>query len=92
VGGESRDRANELVRNLEKTPRFRDVALRSDTMDVNTVAGPGQNASSSGVEHDPIRFDIEAHYLPINPNRFSQSNGALALPAATDLPGSGGAR
>lgn len=92
VGGESRERANELVRNLEKTPRFRDVALRSDTMDVNTL--PGQsNASSTGLEHDPIRFDIEAHYLPVNPNRGSQGNGASSLTVLTPpVAGSGGAR
>jgi type IV pilus assembly protein PilN len=95
VGGESRARANELVRNLEKTPRFRDVALRSATMDVNTVPGQGQsNISSTGLEHDPIRFDIEAHYLPINPNRGSQSSGstAQAVPATPAPAGSGGAR
>jgi type IV pilus assembly protein PilN len=59
VGGESRERAIELVRNLEKTPRFRDVALRSDTMETSSTTG-----SSASGEHDPVRFDIVALYVP----------------------------
>jgi type IV pilus assembly protein PilN len=81
VGGESRDRALELIRNLEKTPRFRDVALRSDTMDVSS--GPGQSTSST--EHDPIRFDIVAHYMPSAPNQNASGDGeaTMATPKLT---------
>src|ERR1019366_10479019 len=40
VGGQSRDRAIELVRNLEKTPNFRDVTVRSDIMNVQINGVP----------------------------------------------------
>lgn len=84
VGGENRDRALELVRNLEKTPRFRDVILRSDVMNVTTT---GSQISSSE-EHDPIRFDIIARYLPGVPN----SNGGVASTPAPAVAQSGGPR
>jgi type IV pilus assembly protein PilN len=63
VGGQSRDRAIELVRNLEKTPNFRDVTLRSDIMNVQINGVP----LSSSEEHDPIKFDIQAQYVPSPP-------------------------
>jgi type IV pilus assembly protein PilN len=62
VGGESRDRALTLVRNLEKTPRFRDVTLRSDV--TNTVQNERGATTGPEEERDLIRFDIVARYVP----------------------------
>lgn len=76
VGGESRDRAIELVQNLEKTPRFRDVALRSDTL--NTLK------SGTAEDSDPIKFDIVAHYLPSLANSYSLAEGSSAPKSADE--------
>ncbi len=73
VGGASRDRAIELVQNLEKTPRFRDVALRSDTFNEITTT-TGRSSQTTSEEQDPIRFDIVAHYLPNIPNTEPSTN------------------
>ena len=76
VGGESRDRALELVRSLEKTPRFRDVTLRSDVTTIyNNEAG-----QTTGTEHDPIKFDIVARYLPGIPNSAAPAEGVATAP------------
>lgn len=72
VGGQSRDRAIELVRNLEKTPRFRDVALRSDVMKVSRSGAE----SSSSEERDPIKFDIVAQYVPATQTPAAQTSTA----------------
>lgn len=93
VGGENRERAIELVRNLEQTPRFRDVALRSDTMNPNVAGEVG--SESGGGERDPIRFDIVARYEPALPNASGTAEGvagkqAAQEPSATILAQSGG--
>jgi type IV pilus assembly protein PilN len=62
VGGEKRERALELVRNMEQTPRFRDVMLRSDTTNSNTSRG--QTTAGGAEERDLIKFDITARYVP----------------------------
>ncbi len=80
VAGENRDRALTLVRNMEQTPRFREVILRSDV----------QNMSISGTtseDHDPIRFDIIAHYIPTaaaaaQPASASNADNSTAAPTA----------
>lgn len=61
VGGERRDRAIQLVRNLEQTPRFRNVMLRSDV--TNQTGGGSTGRNQAGVE-DLIKFDIVAQYIP----------------------------
>lgn len=89
VGGESRERAIELIRNLEKTPSFRDVALRSDVMDLNSVSG----GSSTSTEHDPVRFDIVAQYVPATQGaRPRGSEEASAESKSGTEPGNGGGR
>ncbi len=65
VGGERRDRAIQLVRNLEQTPRFRNVMLRSDVTS-QTVPGVGGRNSTLN-EGDLIKFDILANYIPAAP-------------------------
>jgi type IV pilus assembly protein PilN len=51
VGGDSRERALELVHNLETAPRFTDAHLTAE----NTQATPAQNG-------DTIQFEITAFY------------------------------
>ena len=75
VGGESRDRALELVRKMEQTPRFRDVILRSDVTSLPTAG------NTSSEEHDLIKFDIVAHYMPSIPNPTLPAAGVAARPA-----------
>ncbi|ABF40579.1 hypothetical protein Acid345_1577 [Candidatus Koribacter versatilis Ellin345] len=77
VAGENRDRAITLVRNMEQTPRFRDVILRSDIQ--NTVLG-----GTSAEDRDPIRFDIVAQYLPSAPNPAPPASGVASK--AEDAP------
>jgi type IV pilus assembly protein PilN len=80
VGGESRDRALELVRSLEKTPRFRDVTLRSDI----TATRNNEVGESTSSERDPIKFDIIARYLPGIPNPAAPAEGVAATKAADE--------
>lgn len=82
VGGESRERAIELVQNLEKTPRFRNVQLRSDQMNVDSrgnVQGRGSSSTTSEFT-DPIRFDISANYFPSTQNSAPAANVTAAAP------------
>ncbi len=51
IGGDSRDRALELVHNLENAPRFTDAHLAAE----NTQATPSQNG-------DTIQFEVTAFY------------------------------
>ena len=74
VAGESRDRANTLVRNMEQTPRFRDVVLRSDTQNLNP-------SGTTSEERDPIRFEIVARYIPTLPEPAErEKQAAVASP------------
>jgi type IV pilus assembly protein PilN len=80
VGGEKRERALELVRNMEQTPRFRDVALRSDIS--NGGALREQTTGSSAEDRDLIRFDIVAIYVPGSAGASAGSETASAKSAA----------
>ena len=53
VSGTARDAAVELVRRLEKSPHFTAASIDSETA-----------LMPSGSEHDTIRFDITALYIP----------------------------
>ncbi len=64
VGGERRDRAIQLVRNLEQTPRFRNVMLRSDVTNQVTAAPGNGRGQSTALDTDLIKFDIVAQYIP----------------------------
>lgn len=77
VGGESRDRALTLVRNLEKTPSFRDVLLRSDVTNTSQTER-GTTTTGPEEEKDLIRFDIVARYVP--PEEETGATEAKAAP------------
>ncbi len=67
VGGEKRERAIQLVRNLEQTPRFRNVVLRSDITSQGMTGirnGSGRALSTTDEDRDVIKFDIVAQYIP----------------------------
>lgn len=53
VGGESRDRALELVRKMESSQRFQETQIQQETAEVGGGAGG-----------DTVRFDISTLYLP----------------------------
>jgi hypothetical protein len=53
VAGQTRDRALELVKHMEKSPRFRDPLLHTETQNQG-----GQNPADAG------HFEITAVYLP----------------------------
>lgn len=53
LGGDSRDRAAELVRRMEKSKTFRNAHI---TVENDTLASPGQQ--------DPMRFTVRAEYVP----------------------------
>ena len=85
VGGESRARAIQLVQNLEKMPRFRNVQLRSDVM--TAPAEQGTYVSSAEERADPIRFDIVSDYLPNVPNE--KREGPTTTAQAQNAPAAG---
>ena len=53
LGGDSRDRAAELVRRMEKSKTFRNATVVSEA---DSLAGPGQQ--------DSMRFTVRAEYIP----------------------------
>jgi len=53
LGGDSRDRAAELVRRMEKSKTFRNAQVVSEA---DSLAGPGQQ--------DSMRFAVRAEYVP----------------------------
>jgi len=55
VAGDSRDKAIELVQNMEKSPTFRQAEVLSES----TVT-PAQNAGAANT----IQFEIQAQYVP----------------------------
>ncbi len=57
VAGDSRDRALELVQNMEKSRSFRYPEVLSES----NTANPGQNR---GPATSAIQFDIQAQYMP----------------------------
>jgi hypothetical protein len=56
VAGESRDRALDLVRRMEESPRFRQPEINSENAQVNSQT-PGDN----------VEFTISALYVPAAP-------------------------
>ena len=78
VGGDRRDRAIQLVRNLEQTPRFRNVMLRSDVTSQTLPGGGGRNSTANN-EGDLIKFDILANYIPSAPIPQQEKTTASAF-------------
>jgi type IV pilus assembly protein PilN len=67
VAGESRDRANELVRKLEENPHFASAAILNET------------AQLSGNQQSPVvQFDISALYVPEGTRPTSPSTATQA--------------
>jgi len=57
VGGDSRDRAAELVRRMENSKTFRNSRVISET--------DSRSATTTGAQQqDPLRFAIRAEYMP----------------------------
>ena len=56
VAGESRDRAIDLVRRMEESPRFRQPEINSENAQTNSQT-PGDN----------VEFNISALYVPATP-------------------------
>lgn len=61
VAGESRDRALDLVRRMEESPRFRQPVINSENAQVNSQT-PGDN----------VEFQISAMYIPATPEAGQQ--------------------
>jgi type IV pilus assembly PilN-like protein len=57
VAGESRERALELVRKMEESPRFKEPQIKSDSTQMNSQV-PGDNVES----------EIVALYIPVSEN------------------------
>jgi type IV pilus assembly protein PilN len=79
VATDSRDRAVELVRHLEKSNHFRQPQVVAETVVANTSA----QASGSG----NIQFDIAAIYIPGGPdNQPADSDEKAAEKSSTPVP------
>jgi hypothetical protein len=64
VAGESRERALDLVRRMEESPRFRQPVINSENAQVNSQT-PGDN----------VEFQISALYVPATPQPAQQEGG-----------------
>jgi type IV pilus assembly protein PilN len=67
AAGQSRERAVELIRNMEKSPAFQNVILRNDT----TVESGADNAKQLS-----YRFDISAIYVPPYERKMQDTTAA----------------
>jgi type IV pilus assembly protein PilN len=79
VATDSRDRAVELVRHMEKSNHFRQAQVDAETVVSNTSAQTSGAASS-------IQFDIAAIYVPAGPDADETPNTPPAKAAATPAP------
>jgi hypothetical protein len=61
VGGDSRDKAIELVHNMEQSRQFRHAQVISES---STQSEPGRGAQPG----DTVFFEISAQYVPVAPN------------------------
>jgi hypothetical protein len=80
VAGSSRDKAIELVQNMEKSPDFRNPQTVSEN--TNTVKGGAQPA-------DLVSFDIVAEYVPSNASPEPKGEAAAAGAASEQQPAEG---
>lgn len=80
VAGSSRDKAIELVQNMEKAPDFRNPQIVSESLTAGKGAGQQQG--------DTVNFNIVALYAPSNkppaPEPPAQTASNEATPAATN--------
>jgi type IV pilus assembly protein PilN len=81
VATDSRDRAVELVRHMEKSNHFRQVQVMADSVVGNT------SAQTSGASSN-IQFDIAAVYVPsaADTDEAAEAPGAKAVEAAPSPP------
>ena len=68
VAGDSRDKAIELVQNMERAPDFREAQIRSET---NALKGTAL---------DPVSFEISALYVPSAAAAISAAERNAAAP------------
>src|SRR3954463_2239539 len=68
VAGDSREKAIELLRNMEKAPDFQDARMLAET------------AAPKGSAADPISFEISAVYVPAVAAAISEAEKAAATP------------
>lgn len=86
VAGDSRDKAIELVRNMEQAPDFRDAYILSETTAQNLKNGPGQGG-------DTVQFEISALFVPTGPMQVDKPAEEQKGGEAKKTPaGAGGAR
>jgi hypothetical protein len=67
VAGESRDRALELVRHMEESPRFRQPRITAENQQ-----------TQRGVAGDNVEFNITAHYVPATPENSAADTRTTA--------------
>jgi len=90
VSGE-RDRAVELVRNLEKSKRFRAPKLTNETLQANTTTGSNAASQQAGLPGG-VQFDILSGYNPLTVSETRQTEASTKeastkeRPAAKDRP------
>jgi hypothetical protein len=66
VAGDSREKAIEFLRNMEKAPDFQDARMLAET------------AAPKGSAGDPINFEITAVYVPAVANAISEAEKTAA--------------
>ena len=69
VAGQSRDRANELVRKLEESDHFTAAAILNETAQI----------SSNQERPNEVQFEIRALYVPENANRTAPATQSASL-------------
>ena len=67
VAGDSRDKAIELVQNMEKAPDFREAQILSET------------TAQKGSQGDPVSFEISAVYVPAAAAAISEAEKSVPV-------------
>jgi type IV pilus assembly protein PilN len=79
-----RDRAVQLVRNLERSKRFLAPRLTGEATQAKEAGSQGNNFNANSLAPAGVEFEILANYNPLPPGESYASPKALKKDAATD--------
>jgi type IV pilus assembly protein PilN len=79
-----RDRAVQLVRNLERSKRFLAPRLTGEATQAKEAGSQGNNVAANSLAPSGVEFEILANYNPLPPGESYASEKAAKRDAATD--------
>jgi type IV pilus assembly protein PilN len=80
----NRDRAVQLVRNLERSKRFRAPRLTGEATQAKETGSQGNNFAANGLAPSGVEFEILANYNPLPEGESYASAKSARKDAATD--------